>query len=103
MKRSSGFPFLRVFGGALLILAGILGYLGVGFGASAILILVAGGVVVLIAAFMGHRARPADIGIFIVGVLVLGVVSAGYSVAPQTVSYSATRAQLHSTALSLLV
>ena len=103
MKRSTAFPILRVSGGALLVLAGILWYVGIGFGAASILVLVIGGGVVLVAAAMGHRARPLDYCIFLLGILVLGAVTAGYSLGPQLASYSATKDQVQAGALSLAV
>lgn len=101
MRRGASFPILRVFGGALLVLAGVFAYLGVGVGASAILLLVVGGGVVLIAAVLGHRSRPVDICIFILGVLVLGAVSAGYSGETQLATYTAARSEVHSNAISV--
>lgn len=101
MRRGASFPILRVFGGALFVLAGILAYFGVGFGASAILLLVVGGVVVLFAALLGHRAKPIDITVFILGMLVLGAVSIGYAPGYQTTSYYATRDQVHANAISI--
>lgn len=101
MRRSASFPYLRVFGGALLVLAGFMAYYGAGIGPSAILLLVVGGVVVLVAAVTGHRARPLDVCIFILGMLVLGTISSGYSGGMSTVTYSATRSQVHSNAMSI--
>ncbi|HKT21483.1 MAG TPA: hypothetical protein VJR06_02500 [Nitrososphaerales archaeon] len=101
MRRSASFPYLRVFGGALFVLAGALAYFRIGFGASAILLLVVGGVVVLVAALLGHRARPLDVTVFILGMLVLGAVSIGYAPGFQTTSYYATRDQVHSNAISI--
>lgn len=103
MKRSGGIPILRVLGGALLVLAGIFGYFGVGFGVSSILIVVGGGAVVLLVALLGHRARPLDYCIFVLGVLVLGGVSVGYAPGSQLSSYSASKAQVNSGAISLAV
>lgn len=102
-KRSMSFPILRVVGGLLLVLAGIVAYSGVMVGPSAVLVLVLGGAVVLVVAVFGYRPRPWDVAIFIVGILVLGGVSAGYSNGPQTVTYSATRAQVQSSAISVTV
>lgn len=103
MKRDARFPALRAVGGVLLLLAGIFGYFGVGFGASAILVLVLGGAVVLVAAVLGHRPRPADVGIFLVGVLVLGAVSYGYSAGSQVATYSAPTSQVPAHTISLTV
>ncbi len=101
MRPAARFPILRALGGALLVLAGIFAYLGIGFGASAILILVAGGAVALAVALSGHRARPVDFGVFILGILVLGAVTAGYSSGSQVATYSATRSQVPSTTIAL--
>jgi len=97
------FPILRVLGGALLVLAGVVAYMGIFLGASALLLLVFGGGVVVVVAFLGHRPRPLDLATFVVGILALGAVSAGYAPGSQVVTYSATRAQLQSTAISLTV
>ena len=97
------FPYLRVAGGALFVIAGLVAYSGLSIGASAALILVFGGAVVLVLALLGHRPRPWDAAVFIVGVLALSAVSAGYSFGPQSVTYSATRAQLRYNTLSLTV
>ena len=102
MKRGLGFPILRALGGAFLVLAGLFAYFGVGFGVSAILLLVVGGAIVLVAALMGFRFRPSDVGVFIIGVLVLGAVSAGYSSGPLVVTHSATRAEVGSNSISLV-
>ena len=101
VRPSARFPILRAFGGALLISAGILAYLGIGFGVSAILILVVGGAVALIVALSGHRSRPADFAVFIVGVLVFGAVTAGYTPGTQVATYSATRSQVPNTTIML--
>jgi hypothetical protein len=97
------FPVLRVVGGVLLVLAGLGAYLGVSIGASAALLLVLGGLVVVVVAVLGHRPRPWDVAIFIIGILALGVVSTGYTTGPQLVTYSAARSQVHSGAISLAV
>jgi hypothetical protein len=97
------FPILRVIGGALLVLAGLVAFYGVSIGASAALLLVLGGSVVVVVAFLGHRPRPLDVAVFFVGILVLGVVSVGYSSGPQLVTYSAIRSQVHSNSISLAV
>ena len=97
------FPFLRVVGGILLVVAGLVAYSGVSIGASAALILVFGGVVLLAVVFLGHRPRPWDAAVFIVGLLALSAASAGYSFSLQPVTYSATRAQVPYGAISLTV
>lgn len=94
MRPGARFPLLRVFGGALLVLAGFLAYFSISFGVSAILIIAVGGGVALIVALSGRRYRPADFGVFVVGILVLGVVSAGYAPGSQVATYSATRSQV---------
>jgi hypothetical protein len=97
------FPYLRVIGGALLVLAGLVAFYGISIGASAALLLVLGGAAVVVVAILGHRPRPWDVAIFIIGILALSAVSVGYSTGPQLVTYSATRSQIHSNAISLVV
>ena len=87
----------------MLVLAGLVAYYGVSIGASAALLLVLGGAAVVFIAVLGHRPRPWDVAIFIVGILALGVVSAGYASGPQLVTYSGTRSQVHSNAISVAV
>ncbi len=103
MKRSGGFPFLRVIGGAILILAGAIAYTGVAVGPAAVLVFVLGGAVVVVIALVGHRPRPWDIAVFVISIVVLGGVSAGYTAGPAVVTYSATRAQVESGSISLTV
>jgi len=103
MNPSMKFPVLRVIGGALLVLAGVFAYYGVTFGFSAALVLILGGAVVLVVAFLGHRPKPGDIAIFIIGVLVLGAVSTGYTSGPRLVTYSATKTQVPSNAMSITI
>jgi hypothetical protein len=98
-----GFPVLRVLGGALLVLAGVFAYSGITFGLSAALVLVLGGAAVLAVAFLGHRPRPGDIAIFVIGVLVLGAVSTGYTAGPRLATYSATKTQVPSNAMSITI
>ena len=97
------FPYLRVAGGALLVVAGLAAYSGLSVGASGALILVFGGAVVLMLALLGHRPRAWDAAVFIVGLLALSAVSTGYSFGPRSVTYSATRTQLRYNTLSFTV
>ena len=90
-----------MFGGVLFILAGILAYLGIGFGVSAVLILVVGGAVALVVALSGHRSRPTDFAVFIIGIIVFGVVTAGYTPGTQVATFSATRSQVPSATIAL--
>ena len=103
MKQGVAFPILRVVGGAIFVLAGVIAYTGITLGVAAALVLVIGGAAVLVIALVGHRPRAFDIAVFIISLLVLGGVSAGYTAGPTVVTYSATRAQLHSSVISLTV
>lgn len=103
MRRSLSLPVLRILGGALLVLAGFFSYFGIGLGASAVLVIVVGGVVVIAAAFLGHRPGPGDVAIFIVGALVLGAVTAGYSPNLHSATYSALRSQIAAGAISVVI
>lgn len=103
MKREGRFPVLRLLGGALLVLAGVFAYFGVGFGSWGVLVFVAGGGVALAAVLLGHRFRPADMAIFVVGVLALAAVTAWYPTGISMTSYSATRDQVPSPEISLAV
>lgn len=103
MRLMEGFPALRALGGALLVLAGVVAFFGVSFGVAAVLIIVAGGGAVLALAVLGHRFRSSDYAVFLVGVIVLGAVAVGPPAGSETVTYSATRAQVPESAVSLTV
>ena len=95
-------PILRIVGGALLILAGILAYIGVNLGLSVVaLVLVGGGAAVLVVAMAGHRPRGWDVAIFIIGLLAVSGAAVGYGYRTQLTSYSATRTQVPSGVISL--
>lgn len=86
---------LRIVGGLFFILAGIFAYYGFAVGLFLPLLFVGAGAVVLLVAVAGHRASGGDIAIFVIGLIVLGSVSASLAVGgKQTVVYSATRSQV---------
>ena len=97
------FPVLRLLGGILFVLAGLLAYCKVALGASGALVFFFGGAVVLVAVLAGHRSRPGDVALFMLGVLVLSGVAAGYAPGGQQASYSAARDQVHASTISLNV
>jgi hypothetical protein len=104
---ASRIPVLRILGGLLFILAGLAYYLGVTVASSAgLLFIVAGAVVVLLAAF-GHRARAGDVAIFVVGLLVLGVfISPGVGLGPsgsERISHDAAKGTVSAHQIDLLV
>ena len=103
MNRGRGFPILRALGGAMLVLAGVLAYYGIAFGVSSVLVLIFGGGVALVVVLLGQRPHGWDVAIFIIGVLAVGGVTAGYYAGPQVASYSATRTQMPSSVLSISV
>lgn len=103
MQRTEGFPILRLLGGALLVLAGIFAFYGVGLGVAGVLVLVGGGAVVLVAVVLGHKFRRSDFALFAIGILVLGAVTVGYPAGVETTTYSATRAQVPQSGISLTV
>jgi hypothetical protein len=96
-------PIVRVLGGAAFVLAGLLAYYGITFGSSVFLLFVLAGAAVIVVAVSGHRPRGWDIVIFIVGILVLSGVAAGYAPGNQVTTYSATTQQVHATKIALSV
>lgn len=101
MRPNARFPFLRALGGVLLVLGGVFSYFGVSLGVSAVLVLVVGGATALVVALSGRRSRPVDFGVFIIGILVLGAVTAGYPPGSQAATYSATKGQVPSAVIAL--
>jgi len=100
------FPYLRVIGGVLLILAGVFAYYGVSVGPPAALIFLLGGVLVVVISVSGHRPRPIDAGVFVIGLLALSGIAIGYNPSygsSQTLHYSATPAQIPDNSLFLTV
>ena len=98
------FPLFRALGGALLVVAGLFAYYGVNLGVSSILLIVAGGVVLIAAVAVGHRPRFWDVALFAVALLVLSGVTAGYAPSGgHTATYSASRSQLQTDSVSLVV
>ena len=99
-------PILRVIGGVLLILAGLFAYFGITLGLSAaVVFIIAGGVVILVS-ITGHRPRPFDVAIFVVGILVLSGVTVGYGQiyqGSQTLHYSATQNQISTNSMFVTV
>jgi hypothetical protein len=96
-------PIIRVLGGVAFVLAGLLAYYGITFGNSAFLLFILAGAAVIVVAVSGHRPPGGDIAIFILGVLVLSGVAAGYSPGNQVTTYSATTDQVHATKIVLSV
>jgi hypothetical protein len=94
---------IRILGGTAFVLAGLLAYYGITFGNSVFLLFVLAGAAIIVVAVSGHRPRGWDIAIFIVGVLVLSGVAAGYAPGNQVTTYSATTAQVHATKIALSV
>lgn len=86
-------PIFRVAAGLLFIFAGLLAYYGIIFETSIALILVIVGVAIVVAVFAGHRARPGDLAVFVIALLVLAAVGAGLNFqsfsGPIAASYSA--------------
>jgi hypothetical protein len=96
----AGFPYLRALAGFFFILAGILAYYGVTFGASIALVLVIAGAVLIFVFLAGHRAYGLDIAVFVVALIILGSVTYGYgptasqkNSGPSTIQYSSLRTQ----------
>ena len=79
-------------------------YYGVNFGFSFALVLVAAGVAVIAIGVLGHRARPGDIALFIVALLVLAAVaSSNYTFTSGTEqTFSATPSQVSSSHIAVL-
>lgn len=94
---------IRILGGAAFVLAGLLAYYGIALGNSAFLLFILAGAAVIVVAVSGHRPPGSDIAIFILGVLVLSGVAAGYSPGNQVTTYSATTDQVHATKMALSV
>jgi hypothetical protein len=60
-------PIFRILGGLFFVLAGVAYYFGVTVASSAALLFVIAGATVVLLALFGHRARPGDIAIFVLG------------------------------------
>jgi hypothetical protein len=103
MSGLRSFPVLRVFGGLLLLAAGILAYFGVSFGIYSALVLVFGGIVAFAVVAAGTRPHPWDVAIFLIGVVLLSGVTAGYGNGGTITVYSATISQVHASRFSLIV
>lgn len=98
------FPILRVLGGASFLLAGLMAFYKVILGPSVFLLFILAGAVVILVALSGTRPRPGDIALFILGIIVLGAASAGYtSTTPTITTYSATTAQVHANKIALTI
>jgi hypothetical protein len=96
-------PVLRVLGGLALVAAGLLSYFGIVFNSPLFLLFIIAGAAVILVALVGHRPRPGDIVIFVVGILVLGSVTAGYKIGVQSATFSATTAQVAADKIDLSV
>ncbi|MGD0477158.1 MAG: hypothetical protein ABSB29_03195 [Nitrososphaerales archaeon] len=94
---------IRVLGGVAFVLAGLLAYYGITFGHSVFLLFMFAGAAVIVVAVTGHRPRGRDIAIFILGVLVLSGVAAGYAPGNRVTTCSATTDQVHATKIALSV
>ncbi len=97
------FPVFRVLGGLLLVVAGLFAFYNVSFLFATPLLLVFAGAAVLLIAVTGHRPHGGDVAIFVVGVIVLAGVSAGFSTQTQLATYSATKSQVQAGTISLVV
>lgn len=99
-------PILRILGGLFFILAGLAYYLGVTIASSASLIFIAAGVVVVVLALFGHRARGGDVALFVIGLLVLAAfispgIGPGTSVSDR-ISHSAGKAAVSARQIDLV-
>jgi len=99
-------PILRILGGLFFVLAGLAYYLGVTVAFSASLIFIAAGAAVILLALLRHRAGPADVAIFIIGLLVLGVfltpgIGTGSS-ASQRITYTVAKTGLPTQRIDLV-
>ncbi len=98
-------PMLRILGGLLVVIAGLAYYFGVTIAAPVSLFFIAAGLAVILLAAFGRRARPGDVAIFVIGLIVLGaVVSSGLG-APRTseeISKTVTRAQILSQRIEIV-
>jgi len=96
------FPLLRLFAGLVFIVAGLLIYYNVNLGFSLALVLVVAGAAVVVIGLLGHRARPADIALFVISLLVLAGVASSYNFTTGTEhTYSATKTQVSVSHISI--
>lgn len=100
------FPVLRILGGLFFVLAGVVYYLGITVAFSASLIFIVAGAAVVLLALLGHRARPGDIAIFVIGLLLLGFfLSPGIGLGPsssQIISHTVGKTALSEKQIDLL-
>lgn len=68
---------IRIFSGLVFILAGLLAFYKISFGAPFALVFVFGGILILVAVLLGSRVHYGDVALFVVSLLLLGAVTSG--------------------------
>lgn len=86
-------PILRIAAGLIVVLAGLLIYLGVNLGLSFALVLVLAGVLVVAIGIFGRRVMPVDIALFIIALII-------FAGAASSVSYPASSTKIYTVARS---
>jgi len=92
---AQSFSPLRLVAGVVFILSGALAYFRVNLGLSTALVFVLAGVAVIAVGMLGRRARPADVAILIIALIIFAGVasSANYSTV-NTRTYNVTRGEI---------
>jgi hypothetical protein len=97
------FPLLRLAAGVLFILAGLFAYYGINFGVSFALVFIAAGVAVVIIGVLGHRARPGDVALFVIGLVVLAIVASNYNFSTENAyTYSITKGEVSASRIAIV-
>lgn len=101
-------PVLRILGGVFFVLAGLAYFLAFTIPYSLALLFVAAGAAVVLVAILGHRPSGGDVAVFVIGLLVLGVLTTPGVAYPggeagEKVTYTVSASALTAQQVELLV